>query len=104
MRKDLNCFCKDDPDKIVTTLFDYYALPSGTPGKKDDVQGTIFHKVEHVERKTAEDLGAPNLIPNLLIHELEALLFSEPGVLFLLRPVSIFILNTTSGGMESISR
>lgn len=77
IKRDLNALCKGDPEMIVTTMLDYYALPSGTPGIGER-HGSIYEKVIHVETKIREDIGMGNLLPNLLLHEFEALLFSQP--------------------------
>ena len=79
IRQDLTAWCKHDQDAVVTTMLDYYALPSDTPGMRDAVDGTIYDKVTHVEECMKADIGAGNLIPNLMLHEFEALLFSDPS-------------------------
>lgn len=78
IRKWLSDLCKSDPSATVTTMLDYYGLPSDTPGMRDAIGGTIYDKVAHVEKCISEDIGATNFVPNLLIHEFEALLFSDP--------------------------
>ena len=78
IRRELNHFCKSDPTAIVTTMLDFYGLPSSTPGMTDVINGTIYDKIEHIETKILEDLDVPNLIPNIILHEYEALLFSKP--------------------------
>lgn len=78
IRRDLNALCKSDPSAIVTTMLDYYALPSDTPGSNSGEGGDIYQKVQRIEAAIQEDIGAPNLIPNLMVHEFEALLFSKP--------------------------
>lgn len=78
IKKDLSTLCRHDPSAVITTMLDYYALPSDTPGMRDTVNGTIYDKVSHVEGKIKEDIGVDNLIPYLMLHEFEALLFSDP--------------------------
>lgn len=78
IKRDLATLCKHDPSAIITTMLDYYALPMDTPGMRDAVAGTIYDKVKHVETKILKDIGADNLLPNLMLHEFEALLFSDP--------------------------
>ena len=78
IKRDLSTLCKHDPNAIITTMLDYYALPSDTPGMRDVVGGTIYDKVAHVEECIREDIGVDNLIPNLMLHEFESLLFSDP--------------------------
>lgn len=62
----------------MTTLFDLYALPGNFPGKGDPVyQGMLsgLQKAAFLEAELAQDVGQRNFIPNLLVHEFEALLF-----------------------------
>lgn len=77
IKRELNNFCKSS-NMVVTTMLDYYGLPADTPGMRDQVAGDLYAKVEYVEQAIAQDLGQENLIPNLMLHEFEALLFSEP--------------------------
>lgn len=79
IKRDLATLCKHDPTAIVTTMLDYYALPSDTPGMRDAVSGTIYDKVTYMENQIKADIGVDNLIPNLMLHEFESLLFSEPA-------------------------
>lgn len=78
IRRDLNALCKSDPSAIVTTMLDYYALPSDTPGIHSGEGENIYQKVQRVETAIQEDIGVSNLLPNLMLHEFEALLFSKP--------------------------
>jgi len=58
-------------------MLDYYALPSDTPGAKQNV-ADIYQKVSLIEDGIKSDINANNLIPNIMLHEFEALLFSNP--------------------------
>lgn len=78
IKKDLNTLCKSDSNAIITTMLDYYALPSETPGMQWQGSTDIYTKVLHVEQSIKTDIGAKNLMPNLMLHEFEALLFSNP--------------------------
>lgn len=74
--------CKQDSSAYVTTLIDLYGLPNDFPGKKDPAYSTIANveqKAIFLEQKLATDVNQPNLIPNLLVHEYEALLFCQPA-------------------------
>jgi hypothetical protein len=71
--------CKEDPASLVTTLIDYYALPSDFPGKNNSSTGiSSFDRAVRVENEFQADIGHRNFIANLLIHEYEGLLYSEP--------------------------
>lgn len=72
--------CKQDPAATITTLFDFYALPKDFPGQPElstltAAPGSI--KVAHLEKWLGEDIGHSNFIPNLMLHEFEALLLTD---------------------------
>ena len=72
--------CKQDADAHVSTLFDLYALPSDFPGKSNPAYAALAdgqRKAEFLEAKLATDIGHRNFLPNLLVHEFEALLFTQ---------------------------
>lgn len=69
--------CRQDKKAFVTTLIDYYGLPTDFPGL-DSPEGDAEQKVKFLEAAFAADINEPNFIPNLLLHEFEALLFCEP--------------------------
>jgi len=73
--------CQHDAGAYVSTLFDLYALPTDFPGKTAPLypaQGSGRQKAEFLEACMAKDIAKPNFIPNLLVHEFEALLFVQP--------------------------
>ena len=78
IKRDLSALCRHDPNSVITTMLDYYGLPWDTPGIRDIITGTVYDKVAHVEASIREDMGVDNLIPNLMLHEFESLLFSDP--------------------------
>lgn len=70
--------CKQDAAAYVSTLFDLYALPGDFPGKTRadyPAMGSGRQKAEFLEAALAQDIAQRNFIPNLLVHEFEALLF-----------------------------
>ncbi|MDO4681404.1 MAG: DUF4276 family protein [Lautropia sp.] len=72
--------CKQDRHAYVSTLFDLYALPPDFPGKSDDAykqQKSGAQKARFLEQALAEDIDQPRFLPNLLVHEFEALLFTD---------------------------
>ena len=74
---------REDASAFVLTMFDLYALPKDFPGKQANdysVQGTGQQKAEFLEQKLNSDINERNFIPNIMVHELEALLFSNPKV------------------------
>ncbi len=73
--------CKQDATAFVSTLIDLYALPGDFPGMSDVAfpkHGSGRDKALYIEDRFARDIGLPNFIPNLLVHEFEALLFVQP--------------------------
>lgn len=78
IRKDIINLCRSDRDSVVTMLFDYYALPQDTPGMDKLPVGQSLHKILHLEQQIKEDIDAANFIPNIVMHEFEGLLFSDP--------------------------
>jgi Domain of unknown function (DUF4276) len=66
---------------LVTTMLDYYGLPSDFPGMNTrPSNGTPLERVLHVETAVAQHFGAPvNFLPFLALHEFEAWLFSSPA-------------------------
>lgn len=78
IKKKLSDLCKSDKSAVITTMLDYYGLPSDTPGKNPQYGIDIYERVEHVEECIKQDIGLDNLLPNIIMHEFEALLFSKP--------------------------
>ncbi len=81
VRPQIERLCKQDADAHVSTMFDLYALPSDFPGKSDPAwphQGSGHQKAAFVETRMAQDIGQGNFIPNIMVHEYEALLFVQP--------------------------
>ncbi len=71
--------CAEDSTCFVTTLFDYYALPSDFPGKEQILDTMpLIQIIEQLEDAFAKDINRPRqFIANLVVHEFEALLFSD---------------------------
>lgn len=72
-------------DVIVTTMFDFYALPHSFPGY-DEAKSIVNHqeRVIFLEEKMKEDIESKNsylnnYIPYIQLHEFEALVFSSPN-------------------------
>jgi len=80
IRHQLVRLCREDPGCFISTLFDLYGLPSDFPGKIDaeyPATGTGAQKAVYLEHQWEEDIDEANFISNLLIHEFEALLFTN---------------------------
>ena len=78
IKKELQLICKQHHNEIVTTMFDYYAMPENTP-MIDYVNPNIYSRIETIEKAINEDIGLPNCHFNFSLHEFEGLLFSNPA-------------------------
>ena len=82
VKPQLSRLCRQDRHASVSTLFDLYGLPGDFPGKSATgfpASGTGEQKAAFLEARLAEDINESNFIPYLMVHEFEALLFTEPG-------------------------
>jgi len=77
VKHQLTRLCRQDQGAYVTTMMDYYGLPNDFPGLDGHVPDA-HEQVVRLELALLQDIDAPNFIPNLMLHEFEALLFSAP--------------------------
>jgi hypothetical protein len=78
IKRDIKRKCLEDKTAFVTTMLDLYGLPKDFPGKNSlPNTNDPFKKAEYLEQQMSEDIGHQNFIPNLLLHEFEALLYSN---------------------------
>ncbi len=76
---DLTRLFYDTDAALVTTLLDYYRLPSDFPGMDTRPDNSPLARVSHVEQAIAAHFRSqPNFLPFLALHEYEAWLFSSP--------------------------
>ena len=65
----------------VTTMVDYYGLPEDWPGRVESNALPTAEKAGFVERAVLQDMGMEpanaKLIPYVMLHEFEAMLFSD---------------------------
>ncbi|GFO67632.1 hypothetical protein GMLC_12110 [Geomonas limicola] len=78
--KDLKQLIKDQ-NAFVTTFIDYYGLPSDFPGMNSLPNGSPLIKVCHVETALAQFINCPRFKPFIMLHEFEALLYTNPSEL-----------------------
>ncbi len=74
IRKDVLNLLKDKDAVCVTTMLDYYGLPSDFPGKKTLTGNTPYQRVQYLEQEFARNIQDPRFLPYLSLHEFEALL------------------------------
>ena len=80
VKSDLKNLFYDTSANLVTTMFDYYALPTDFP-EFSSQSGTCYQKVEHLEQAFARDINKRKFLPYLQLHEFEALLFSSTQII-----------------------
>lgn len=76
---DLRRLLRDTSAAAVTTMLDYYGLPSDFPGMTSRPAAAPRLRAEHVEAAMATALGHAQFIPYLSLHEFEALVFASLG-------------------------
>ena len=87
--KELLRYLKEDARRYVTTMFDYYGMPSDWPGRDAARRQAHSEKAATVERAILDDISEAmgnafdrrRFIPYVQMHEFEALLFSDPDIL-----------------------
>jgi hypothetical protein len=77
VRNDITRLLRDTSAVAVTTMVDYYGLPTDFPGLNSRPSGTPYARVEHMQKAWADDIGDRRFIPFLILHEFEALLFTD---------------------------
>ncbi|MEH2366745.1 DUF4276 family protein [Nostoc sp.] len=79
IKPQLNRKCLEDGSAFVTTMFDLYRLPNDFPGSSSlPSTNDPFQKAEYLEQQMSADIKHKNFLANLLVHEFEGLLYSNP--------------------------
>lgn len=78
IKNELTILCKSHSNEFVTTMFDYYAMPSNTPGI-DNQDPDIIKRIEAIEATVDSDIGMRNCSFHFMLHEFEGILFSNPA-------------------------
>lgn len=78
IKKEITCLCKNDPTAYITSMIDLYGLPNDFPdlNKVKNTSNSI-QKVTIAEDALRQDINQTNFVPNIILHEFEALLFSN---------------------------
>ncbi|MCD8145785.1 MAG: DUF4276 family protein [Clostridiales bacterium] len=80
IKHELIKLCKSHKNALITTMFDYYAMPEDTPGINDHLnEPDIFKRVRQIEEDINKDLGLQNCKFHFMLHEFEGILFSCPN-------------------------
>lgn len=75
----LQRLCREDPSATITSMIDYYRLPTDFPGYAQMTTQPALDQVIHLEACWLADMNEPNFLPYLQLHEFEALLFCDPA-------------------------
>lgn len=89
IRREMLRYLKEDTGRFLTTMFDYFRMPADWPGRIAAGHKAHKQKAVSVEKAVLDDIAATmgntfnkrRFIPYVQMHEFEALLFSDPGVL-----------------------
>jgi hypothetical protein len=86
VRKEITSDLKADKELMVTTMVDYYGLPTTWPGRAEAPTLPFPDRAGSVEREILDDVSGElgdsfdrrRFIPYVVMHEFEGLLFSDP--------------------------
>lgn len=81
VKNELKKLLNDSSAALITTMFDYYGLPSSFPGREKPIGSNPLEKVQYVENSFAHDVNHTRFLPYLSLHEFETLLFSDPAMI-----------------------
>ncbi len=76
-KRDIKRLFDDTDVQAVTTILDYYHLPTDFPGVNSIPVSSCFGRVVFLEAMLRDDITEQRFIPFLVLHEFEALLFSQ---------------------------
>jgi hypothetical protein len=82
IRKHRRELLRDSSAAAVTTMLDFYGLPSDFPGVSTlSSRLNCYQKAEHLEMAFAADIGDRRVLPYLSLHEFESILFADPSAI-----------------------
>lgn len=73
--------CRQDQSAWVTTFIDFFRLPKDFPNSNDNHYIGLnngFDKVKYLEDAFLKDINESNFLPFIMLHEFEALIFTDP--------------------------
>ncbi|MFC1502943.1 DUF4276 family protein [Pseudomonadota bacterium] len=80
-KRQIERLCLHDQGAYVTTMIDFYGLPTDFPGLSDPAianEPDIQLRIRRLEDALEQSVNQPKFIANYLLHEFEALLFCQP--------------------------
>ena len=81
LRRDIVRLLCDSSLDVLTTVIDYYGLPSDTPGMATRLPGDAMRRVCHVEQALAAAIDDRRFLPHLTLHESETWVFAAANEL-----------------------
>lgn len=78
IKRDVQLLLMDTSASLVTTMIDFYGLPTSFPGYASIPGGSCHKRVMHLEKAFESDISNSRFRPYLQIHEFEAFLFVSP--------------------------
>lgn len=81
VRREILRLLGDSSAALVTTMVDFYGLPSSFPGRANAEGSTPRERVAFVENAIEQDIKDPRFLAYCSLHEFEALLFSSPATI-----------------------
>ena len=88
-QRDILALLKQESSTFITTMFDFYGMPSSWPGRRKAGKTPFARKASTVEQAIFENIAATlgskfdkkRFVPYIQMHEFEALLFSHPKII-----------------------
>jgi hypothetical protein len=78
LKNDISRLCKKDNSATITSLIDLYGLPKNYHDDIANYNNLLpMQKAQAIEAKLKQEIDQRNFTPNVVIHEVEALLFSN---------------------------
>ncbi len=78
VKNDLLRLLSDTSAALVTTMIDFYGLPTEFPGRKRMPTGSCYVRVTHLETEFKSDINHSMFLPYLVLHEFESMMFVSP--------------------------
>lgn len=78
-KKEIMNLLGDSSAKAITTMIDYYGLPTTFPGHSTkNTFSNCYKRVKYLEEELKKSINNKRFVPYLQLHEFESLLFSSP--------------------------
>lgn len=78
VKRDVLNLLGDKSADLITTMIDYYGLPSDFPGVKSAENTKPHSRINYLEKAFEKDIGSSRFYAYFVRHEFEGLLFTDP--------------------------